>query len=47
MNYLEKFKDIKDEIYSIKENAKLIVVTKNQTFEKILDIVNLGNLHFG
>jgi pyridoxal phosphate enzyme (YggS family) len=47
MNYLEKFKDIKEEIYSIKKNANLIVVTKNQTFEKILDIVNLGHLHFG
>jgi len=47
MNYLEKFKDIKDEIYSIKKNAKLIVVTKNQTFEKILDIINLGHRDFG
>jgi len=47
MNYLEKFKDIKEEIYSIKKNAKLIVVTKNQTFEKILDIINLDHLDFG
>lgn len=47
MNYLEKFKDIKKEIYSIKKNAKLIVATKNQTFEKILDIINLGHLDFG
>ena len=47
MKYLEKFKDIKEEIYSIKKNAKLIVVTKNQTFEKILDIINFGHLHFG
>jgi hypothetical protein len=47
MNYLEKFKDIKEEIYSIKKNANLIVVTKNQTFEKILDIINLEHLHFG
>ena len=47
MNYLEKFKDIKEEIYGIKKNAKLIVVTKNQTFEKILDIINLGHLDFG
>jgi pyridoxal phosphate enzyme (YggS family) len=47
MNYLEKFKDIKEEIYSIKKNANLIVVTKNQTFEKILEIINLGHLHFG
>ena len=47
MNYLEKFKDIKEEIYSIKKNANLIVVTKNQTFEKILDIINLGHLDFG
>jgi pyridoxal phosphate enzyme (YggS family) len=47
MNYLEKFKDIKEEIYSIKKNANLIVVTKNQTFEKILDIINFGHLHFG
>jgi uncharacterized pyridoxal phosphate-containing UPF0001 family protein len=47
MNYLEKFKDIKDEIYSIKKNAKLIVVTKNQTFEKILEIINLGHRDFG
>jgi pyridoxal phosphate enzyme (YggS family) len=47
MNYLEKFKDIKAEIYGIKKNANLIVVTKNQTFEKILDIINFGHLHFG
>jgi pyridoxal phosphate enzyme (YggS family) len=47
MNYLEKFKDIKEEIYSIKKNANLIVVTKNQIFEKILDIINLGHLDFG
>jgi pyridoxal phosphate enzyme (YggS family) len=47
MNYLEKFKDIKEEIYSIKKNANLIVVTKNQTFKKILDIINFGHLHFG
>jgi pyridoxal phosphate enzyme (YggS family) len=47
MNYLEKFKDIKEEIYSIQTNAKLIVATKNQTFEKILDIINLGHLDFG
>ena len=47
MNYLEKFKDIKEEIYSIKKNAKLIVATKNQTFEKILDVINLGHLDFG
>ena len=47
MNYLEKFKDIKEEIFSIKKNANLIVVTKNQTFEKILDIINFGHLHFG
>jgi pyridoxal phosphate enzyme (YggS family) len=47
MNYLEKFKDIKDEIYSIKKNAKLIVVTKNQIFEKILEIINLGHRDFG
>ena len=47
MNYLEKFKDIKEEIFSIKKNANLIVVTKNQTFEKILDIINLGHLEFG
>jgi pyridoxal phosphate enzyme (YggS family) len=47
MNYLEKFKDIKEEIYNLQKNAKLIVVTKNQTFEKILDILNLGHLDFG
>lgn len=47
MNYLEKFKDIKEEIYSSTKKAKLIVVTKNQTFEKILDILNLGHLDFG
>ena len=47
MNYLEKFKDIKEEIYSSPKKAKLIVVTKNQTFEKILDILNLGHLDFG
>lgn len=47
MNYLEKFKDIKEEICSLKKKANLIVVTKNQNFEKILDIINLGHLEFG
>jgi len=47
MNYLEKFKDIKEEIYNAQKNAKLIVVTKNQNFEKIIDILNLGHLDFG
>jgi pyridoxal phosphate enzyme (YggS family) len=47
MNYLEKFKDIKKEIYNTQKKAKLILVTKNQTFEKILDILNLGHLDFG
>jgi uncharacterized pyridoxal phosphate-containing UPF0001 family protein len=47
MNYLEKFKDRKEEIYNAQKNAKLIVVTKNQNFEKIIDILNLGHLDFG
>ena len=47
MNYLKKFKDIKEEIYNINKDARLIVVTKNQTFEKILKIINLGHLDFG
>lgn len=47
MNYLEKFKDVKKEMFSIEKNAKLIVVTKNQNFEKILNIINSGHLDFG
>ena len=47
MNYLDNYKTIKEEVDKLKGKPKLIVVTKNRTFETILPIIKSGHLHFG
>jgi PLP dependent protein len=47
MNFLNNFKIIKNKIENYSNKIHLIVVTKNQTFEKINQLISLGQKHFG
>jgi pyridoxal phosphate enzyme (YggS family) len=47
MNCLDNYKAIKEEVDKLKSKPKLIVVTKNRSFETILPIIKNGHLHFG
>ena len=47
MKSLDNFKVIKDEVYKLQSKSNLIVVTKNQTFNSILPIIESGHIHFG
>jgi pyridoxal phosphate enzyme (YggS family) len=47
MNYLNNFKIIKNEISSFKKKISIIVVTKNQSLDKIIPFVDDGHNHFG
>jgi pyridoxal phosphate enzyme (YggS family) len=47
MNYLNNFKIIKNEISSFKKKINIIVVTKNQSLDKIIPFVDDGHNHFG
>ena len=47
MNYLNNFKIIKDEISTFKKKINIIVVTKNQSLDKIIPFVDDGHNHFG
>jgi pyridoxal phosphate enzyme (YggS family) len=47
MNYLNNFKIIKDEISTFKKKINIIVVTKNQSLDKIIPIIDDGHKHFG
>jgi pyridoxal phosphate enzyme (YggS family) len=47
MNFLNNFKIINNGIENYSKKIHLIVVTKNQTFEKINQIISLGHKHFG
>jgi pyridoxal phosphate enzyme (YggS family) len=47
MNFLNNFKIIKNKIENYSNKIYLIVVTKNQTFEKINQLISLGHKHFG
>jgi pyridoxal phosphate enzyme (YggS family) len=47
MNYLNNFKIIKNEISSLKKKINIIVVTKNQSLDKIIPFVDDGHNHFG
>jgi PLP dependent protein len=47
MNFLNNFKIIKNKIENYSNKIHLIVVTKNQTFEKINQLISLGHEHFG
>jgi pyridoxal phosphate enzyme (YggS family) len=47
MNFLNNYKVIKNEIFELKTETKIIIVTKNQSFDSIVPIINEGHLHFG
>jgi pyridoxal phosphate enzyme (YggS family) len=47
MNYFNNYKTIKEELSKLANKTNLIIVTKNQSFEKILPFINSGHLHFG
>lgn len=47
MNYFNNYKTIKEEVSKLTNKTNLIIVTKNQSFEKILPFINNGHLHFG
>ncbi len=47
MNFLHNFKTIRNEIKDYSNNVNLIVVTKNQNFEKINYLINEGHKDFG
>ena len=46
INYLCNYKTIKEEIINIKKNTNLLVVTKNQNFDKIKELINIGHCDF-
>ncbi len=46
INYLYNYKTIKEEIINIKKDTNLLVVTKNQNFDKIKELINLGHCDF-
>ena len=47
MNIINNLKSIKENLVSLKSEAKIIVVCKNQEIIKINDLVNHGHLDFG
>ena len=47
MNYFNNFKVIKKEIEQLLYKPNLIVVTKNQTIDKIYPFLDAGHIHFG
>ena len=46
INYIYNYKTIKEEIINIKKNINLLVVTKNQNFDKIKELINIGHCDF-
>ena len=46
LNYLYNYKTIKEEIINIKKKTNLIVVTKNQNFDKIKELISVGHCDF-
>jgi pyridoxal phosphate enzyme (YggS family) len=46
LNYLYNYKTIKEEIINIKKDTNLLVVTKNQNFDKIKELINVGHCDF-
>ena len=47
MNFLHNFKTIRNEIKNYSNKVNLIVVTKNQSFEKISHLIAEGQKDFG
>ena len=46
LNYLCNYKTIKEEIINIKKDTNLLVVTKNQNFDKIKELISIGHFDF-
>ena len=46
LNYLYNYKTIKEEIINIKKDTNLLVVTKNQNFDKIKELIGIGHCNF-
>ena len=46
LNYLYNYKTIKEEIININKNTNLLVVTKNQNFDKIKELISIGHCDF-
>ena len=46
LNYLYNYKTIKEEINNIKKDTNLLVVTKNQNFDKIKELIGIGHYDF-
>lgn len=47
MNFLNNFRIIKNEISTFNKKINIIVVTKNQSLDKIIPIIDDGHNHFG
>jgi hypothetical protein len=47
MLHSNKFISIKENIYKLNPKVNLIVVSKNQTMEKLVPIINTKQIHFG
>jgi pyridoxal phosphate enzyme (YggS family) len=46
LNYLYNYRTIKEEIINIKKDTNLLVVTKNQNFDKIKELISIGHFDF-
>jgi pyridoxal phosphate enzyme (YggS family) len=46
LNYLYNYRTIKEEIINIKNDTNLLVVTKNQNFDKIKELISIGHFDF-
>ena len=46
LNYLYNYKTIKEEIINIKKDTNLLVVTKNQNFDNIKELIGIGHCNF-
>jgi pyridoxal phosphate enzyme (YggS family) len=46
LNYLYNYRTIKEEIINIKNDTNLLVVTKNQNFDKIKELIDIGHFDF-
>ena len=46
LNYLYNYRTIKEEIINIKNDTNLLVVTKNQNFDKIKELIGIGHFDF-
>ena len=46
LNYLYNYRTIKEEIINIKNDTTLLVVTKNQNFDKIKELISIGHFDF-